>query len=126
MDQDTNKNASRSTAILARDPWGLAVLLGFVAILLAVVWFARTHHATIPAALVITLVCISFGWASLAMWQVHRGCRKLGWDRSHYTQLLAGLRPDDPNALFIWFWTLQLCYAILAVVLCMLAIGFAA
>jgi hypothetical protein len=63
------------------------------------------------------------------MWQLQRGSRKLGWNRSNrtnYTQLLSGPPPDDPDLLSLWRWTLQFCYAILAVVLCMLAIGFAA
>jgi len=62
------------------------------------------------------------------MWRVVRGCQKLGWKRSNYTRFLSGPRPTDtgePDELVIWRWTLQLCYALLAVVLCVLAIVLA-
>lgn len=129
MGRDPNKNGPRPTGILASDPWGLAVLLGFVGVLCSVVWFARAHYKTIPEAVFLTLTCFSFGWAFLSIWQLQRGSRKLGWNRSNrsnYTQLVSGPPPDDPDLLFLWRWTLQFCYAILAFTLCMLAIAFAA
>jgi hypothetical protein len=102
------------------------VLLAFAAVLLFVVWFARSHKATIPDNVALTLVCFSFAWGYLAMWRVVRGCRKLGWKRSNYTRFLSGPRPGDPDELVIWRWTFQLCYALLAAVLCVLAIVFTA
>lgn len=114
-----------SVGISAAASSGLGVLVGFVVVLLCVVLLARAHHATIPNDVALTLICFAFGWVYLALWKVHRGCRRLGWDRSHYTQLLSGSRPDDPDELLIWWWTLQLLNAILAVVLCVLAIAFA-
>ena len=129
VEQEPNKNTSRSTGILAQAPWGLAVLLGFVTVLCSVVWLARAREATIPDAVFLTLICFSFGWTGLSIWQLQRGGRKLGWNRSNrpnYTQLLSGPPPDDPDLLFLWRWTLQLCYASLAVVLCILAVAFAA
>lgn len=129
MDDDPNKNAPRSTWILARDPRGLGILLGFVGVLCSVVWLARAHYRTIPDAVFLTLTCFSFGWTFLSIWQLQRGGRKLGWNRSNrsnYTRLLSGPPPDDPDLLFLWRWTLQFCYAILAVILSMLAIALAA
>ena len=129
MEQDPNKNASRSTGILTQAPWALAVLFGFGTVLCSMVWFARARNATIPDAVFFTLICFSFGWTYLAIWQVIRGGRKLGWNRSNRsnsTQLLSSPPPDDPDLLFLWRWSLQLCYSTLAVVLCMLAIAFAA
>lgn len=111
---------------MAKVSSGFAVLLGFIAVLLPVVWLSPAHHATIPDAVGLTLICFSFAWAYLAMWKVHRGCRKLGWDRSHYAILLSGPRPDDPDVLLIWRWTLQLAYAIVAVLLSVLAFTFTA
>ena len=125
MGQSPNTNTPNLKQILATAPWGLRGLLGFVAVLCYVVWFARAHYTTIPGALVLTLTCFSFAWTFLSVWQVHRGGRKLGWDRSHYAQFLASPAIDDPDLFFLCRWTLQLCYAALAVVLCMLAIAFA-
>jgi hypothetical protein len=129
MDGDPNKNARGPIRILATAPWGLTVLLGYVAVLCSVVWFARVHYTTIPDAVFLTLICLSFAWTFLSIWQLQRGGRKLGWNRSNrtnYAQLLSGPPPDDPDLLFLWRWTLQLCYAVLAGVLCILAITFAA
>jgi hypothetical protein len=129
VERDSNKNASRLTGILAQAPWGLAVLLGFVTVLCSVLWLARARKATIPDAVFLTLICFSFGWAALSMLLVERGGRKLGWNRSNrsnYTQLLSGPPPDDPDMLFLWRWSLQLLYAILGAVLCLLAMVFAA
>jgi hypothetical protein len=99
--------------------------MAFATVLLFIVWSARSHKASIPDSVAPTLVCFSFAWAYLAMWRVARGCRKLGWNRSNYTQfLLAGLRPGDGDELVVWRWTFHLCYALLAVVLCVLAIVF--
>jgi hypothetical protein len=109
---------------IAKPPSGLTVLLGFVAVLLFLAWLYPAHHAMMPDNAALTLVCFSFGWTFLAMWQVSRGCRKLGWKRSNYTQFLSGPRPADPDELAIWRWTFQLCCAILALVLCVLTIAF--
>ena len=129
MELDSNKNVPKSTGILAHAPRGLAVLVGFATVVCSVVWFARAREATIPNAVFLTLICFSFGWAALSMLLVVRGGRKLGWNRSNrsnYIQLLSGPPPDDPDLLFLWRWTLQLLYAILAAVLCLVAIIFAA
>lgn len=107
-------------------PSGLAALFGFVAILLYLVWRARARSATIPEPAALSLICFSFGWAYLSMWRVVRGCRRLGYDRSNFTKLLSGPRPDDPDELLIWDWTLQLCYAVFAVLLCVAALALAA
>jgi hypothetical protein len=110
---------------LVKPSSGLTVLLTLAAVLLFVTWSAQSHHATIPDNVALTLVCFSFAWVYLAMWRVLRRCQKLGWTRSNYTQFLFGPRPGDPDELVIWRWTLQLCYAGLAVALCVLAIVLA-
>jgi hypothetical protein len=86
----------------------------------------RKSEVTVPDAVCLALICFSFGWAYLAMWRVYRGCSKLGWSRANYTQFLSDPRSDDPDELLIWRWTLQLCFAVLAIVLCVLACAFAA
>jgi hypothetical protein len=113
---------------------GVAVLLGSVAVLCFLVWFTRAHDATMSDALVLTLICFSFAWTFLPLWQFQRGVRRLGWkglSRWNYTQLFytrlhSNQPPDDPDLLFLWRWTLQLCWTILPVVLCVSAIAFAA
>jgi hypothetical protein len=106
--------------------YGLVVLIGFVTVLVFVVWRARASAVAIPGSLALGFISFSFGWAYLSMWRTVRGCRKLGYDRSNFTKLLSGPRPDDPDELLIWNWTFQLCYAVFAVLLCALALVYAA
>ena len=112
-------------SILSKAPRsGLAVLVGFVAILLFLSWNARAHRTEIPDAVGLAMICFAFGWSYLAIWKLVRGGRRLGWNRSNLTKLLTGPRPDDPDELFIWQWTLQLCCASLSLVVCVLALAF--
>jgi hypothetical protein len=125
LDRDTHNEPSNSPAILPKAPAaGLTVLVGYVVVLLFIVWMARAHRMEIPDAVVLAVICFSFGWVYLALWKLDRGRRRLGWNRSNMTKLLTGLRPDDPDELFIWQWTLQLCFAIVSVVLCVVALAF--
>jgi len=123
MDTHTHNQPTKSTTILTKAPSsGLAVLVGYVVVLLFVVWIARAHRTEIPDAFVLTMICFSFGWLYLALWKLGRGGRRLGWNRSNMTKLLTGPRPDDPDELFIWQWTLQVCFAILSVVVCVVVL----
>jgi protein-S-isoprenylcysteine O-methyltransferase Ste14 len=126
VDIDARSKPTNSAAILPKAPAaGLTVLIGYVVVLLFTVWLARAHRIEIPDAAVLAMICFSFGWVYLALWKLDRGRRRLGWNRSNMTKLLTGSRPDDPDELFIWQWTLQLCFAIVSVVLCVVALTFA-
>jgi hypothetical protein len=85
---------------------------------------ARAQRTEIPDAVGLAMIGFSFGWTGVANWKLVRGGRRLGWNRSNMTKLLTGSRPDDPDELFIWQWTLQLCCAISSVVLCVVALTF--
>jgi hypothetical protein len=125
MDKHRHNDPSNSTAILTKaPPSGIVVLVGYVAVLSFLTWTARAHRTEIPDAVGLAMICFSFGWTYLAIWKLVRGGRKLGWNRSNLTKLLTGPRPDDPDELFIWQWTLQLCYASLSVVICVAALSF--
>ena len=125
VDIDPHIKPTNSAAILPKAPAsGLTVLIGYVLVLLFIVLIARAHSTEIPDAVVLAMICFSFGWTALANWKLVRGGRKLGWNRSNVTKLLTGPRPDDPDELFIWQWTLQLCCASLSVVVCVAALAF--
>jgi hypothetical protein len=127
MSQNSPVKPSGFKRTLAKaSPSGIAVLLGYVAALLFIVARARKHSVVIPEAVGLGLICFSFGWAFLSMWKIVRGCRKLGYDRSNYTKLLSEPHPDDPDEFVIWLWTLQLCYAVFAALLCVAVFIFAA
>jgi hypothetical protein len=126
MNRNPIKKALGPTMVFAKLRSGIVILLVLIGVLLRVVWFARSHGTTLQTATVLTLICSAFGWTFLAIWQVNRGSRKLGLNRSTYAQFLSGPRSNDPDENFLRQWTLQLCCAILAVVLCVLAIALAA
>jgi|SRR5580704_12971996 hypothetical protein len=114
-----------SAAILTKvPPSGFVVLVGYVAVLSFLVWTARVRRTEIPDSIGLATICFSFAWTYLAIWKLVRGGRRLGWNRSNLTKLLTGPRPDDPDELFIWQWTLQLCCASLSVVVCAAALSF--
>lgn len=60
-------------------------------------------------------------WADMSAFQVVRQCRKLGWQRANLTQCILGGRPTDPDALLVWQWLWQICYAAAALALCVVA-----
>ena len=101
------------------------ILIGYSGAVSFVVWSAHSHSAGLPSDVVLALTSFSFGWAFLSILQVNRGCRRLGLKRSNYTQLLSMARPTGPDELFIWQWTIQVCCAILAVVIVVLGLAFA-
>jgi hypothetical protein len=125
MNREPTKKAS-GPIVLAEVLSGIVILLLLIIVLLWVVWFARSHHTMVPTTTGLALICFAFGWTFLSMWQVNRGCRKLGLTRSTYAQFLSGPRSDDQDERFLWQWTLQFCCAILAIVFCALAFAFLA
>jgi hypothetical protein len=127
VNKDTHNEPTHSTAILTKAPQsGLPILIGYVAVLLFAVWIARAHRMEIPDAVGLAMICFSFGWTYLSIWKLVRGGLRLGWNRSNLTKLLTGPRPDDPDELFMWRWTLQLCCASLSVVVCVVILAFSA
>jgi len=73
----------------------------------------------------LTLICFSFAWAYLAMWKVHRDAAS--WVGSlSLCDTTFGSASRRPDVLLIWRWTLQLAYAIVAVLLSVLAFTFTA
>ena len=127
VDVDPHSKPTNSAAMLPKAPAsGMRVLIGYVVVLLFILWMARAYRTEIPDAVGLAMICFSFGWVYLALWKLDRGRRRLGWNRSNMTKLLTGPRPDDPDELFIWQWTLQVCFAILSAVICVVVLSFSA
>src|SRR6266481_8076005 len=105
---------------LIRISAGLAAFLGFVVVIPLTLWFAWTHHSTLAEAIIKMLFCISFGWSMVSTLGWFRSFRALGNGPSSATHLL-GPRPEDTDELRAWKWGRQLRYALLALLLSMIA-----
>ena len=81
----------------------VAAFLGFVVVIPLTLWFAWTHHSTLPEAIINTLFCISFGWIMVSTLGWFRTFRALGNGPSS-AALLLGPRPEDPDELRAWKW----------------------
>jgi|SRR5208282_4209250 len=84
-------------------------------------------HWAAGTTLIQALTEFCFLWAAISlllMWRGRRRLRSLGLKGTHLWRLLSGSRPSDPEELFFWRWTLQVCCAVLTMVLCVLALVF--
>jgi hypothetical protein len=100
----------------------LGTFLGFVVVIPLTLWFAWTHHSTLAEAIIKTLFCISFGWMMVSTLGWFRSFQALGKGASS-SALLLGPRPGDAEELRVWKWGRRFRYAVLAVILSMVAFG---
>ena len=102
---------------------GLTFLMGFLVVIPLTLWFAWTRHSPIAGSIATSVFCLSFGWGLISMLQLNRSLRKLGLSPEGTTQLFSMKSPpEDPDELRAWRWGWQFMYAMLAVILCMIAI----
>ena len=108
--------------IFARATTRLTALLGFLVVIPLTLWFAWADHSAIAYSIAQSLFCVSFAWGLISLLQLQRNLRKLGLDSEGTTQLFSGPRPDDRDELRAWQWGWQFMYAVIAVLLSMVAI----
>ena len=85
-------------------------------------WFAWVHRSSVAESVVQTFFCLSFAWVWIAMLQCYRSLRQLGLDGEGRMRLFSGPRPEDRDELRAWKWGWHFMYAVLAVILSMIAI----
>jgi hypothetical protein len=103
----------------------LAALTGFLVVVPMSLWSAWGHHLTLIDALysaIVTVFCASWGFALVSMLQIHRAIRKLGLSGNEAKSLFSGTRPIDPDELAAWRWGWRFMYAIIATLVCMMAL----
>ena len=103
-----------------RISFAVGAFLGFAVVIPLTLWFAWTHHSTLAEAIIKTLFCISFGWTMVSTLGWFRSFRALG-NGSSSAALLLGPRPEDTDELRAWKWGRQFRYALLALLLSMIA-----
>lgn len=104
---------------------GLVNLLAFLVIIPLTLWVAWAHYTTFVDAILLTLFCLAFAWGLVSATLCFRCWRKLGLSGEGRLRLYSGPRPDDPDELRAWQLGWHFMYAIIAVMLCMVALPVA-
>jgi hypothetical protein len=99
---------------------GLAFFMGVLVVIPLSLWFAWAHRSTVAYSVAQTLFCLSFAWGLMSMLLAQRGLRKLS--SSERMRVFSGPRPEDSDELYAWKWLWQFMYAVIAVMLSMIAI----
>ena len=103
----------------------LVALTGFLIVIPLTLWFAWNHHLAEVEALysvIETVFCLSWGFVLVSTLQVHRAIRRLGISGEEAKTLFSRTRPADPDELIAWKWGWRFMYAIIATLVCMLAL----
>lgn len=101
---------------------GVSILLAFFVVIPASLWFTRAHPTTSLDSIFVTLFCVAFGWVFLSLSQCYTSLRRLPLDGEGRMRLFSGPRPDDPDELRAWRWGWHFVFAIIAALLCIIAI----
>jgi hypothetical protein len=125
MERQPNGQFQRVTEALFRGWTVLVALTAFVIVIPVTLWFTWRRPSTFALQIADTLFCIAFAWGMVSTLRMLRGLRKLGLNPSNRMRVLSGPRPDDPDELYVWNWAWQFLYAVIAVMLCMIAIPIA-
>jgi hypothetical protein len=122
MDEQSDGIIQYVLGIMVRATTNATALLGFLIVIPFTLWFAWAGHPAIAYAIAQSLFCVSFAWGLISLLQLQRNLRKLGVDPEGRTRLFSGPRPNDRDELRAWQWGWQFMYAVIAVMLTMVAI----
>jgi hypothetical protein len=121
MNKRLDERFQSAVAGLVKATWALSILLGLLVVIPLFLWFAWARPTTLVDSVLVTLFCLSFGWVFVSMALCFRSLRKLGLDGQGRLRLFSGPRPSDPDELRAWRLGWQFMYAVLAVLLCIIA-----
>jgi hypothetical protein len=114
---------------IAENVWfawaGLTVSVALLVVIPLSLWFAWVHAFSLVNSILVTLFCVSFAWGNISLVLFFRSLRKLGLDGEGRMRLLSGPRPTDPDELHPWLLGWHFMFAVLAVLLSMIAIPVA-
>lgn len=125
IDNKLEKRFERVSAILAKSTTGLAILLAFLIVIPLTLWSAWAHRNPLVDQILLTLFCVSFAWLFVSMLLCYRRLRKLGLDGQGRLRLFSGARPDNPDELSAWLLGWHFVYAVIAVLLSIIALPVA-
>jgi hypothetical protein len=125
MNKRLDQRFRGAVAGLVNTTWTLAILLGLLVVIPLLLWFAWARPTTLVDSLLVTLFCLSFGWVFVSMALCFRSLGKLGLDGQGRLRLFSGPRPSDADELRAWRLGWHFMSAVLAVILCMIAMPIA-
>lgn len=108
--------------IIVRGGTWLFTVWALVVVIPLTLWAAWAAHSGIADLILQLLFVLSFTWGVVALLQLQRNLRKLGLGPEGSTRLFSGPRPDDPDELRAWQWGWQFMFAVLMVLLCIVAV----
>ena len=125
MDEPQDGQSRDASGGFGKSPPGLLLPIVCLVVWPIVFWSSyRTPCSNPLQSAVVSLAVVSMVWTAVCMIQVDRRVRKMGWRRSHFTRLIMGSRPSDPEELVIWLWVRQNYYGLVTIALCVLALYF--
>jgi hypothetical protein len=110
---------------LVNATWAFSILFGLAVVIPLFLWSAWVNHQALVNSVLVTLFCLSFGWGLVSMVLCLRSMRRLGLDGQDGLKLFSGGRPTDPEELRTWNLGWHFMCAVLAVIICMIAIPLA-
>lgn len=122
MDRRLDERFQGAVAGLVKTTSALSILLGLLVVIPLTLLFAWARHTAALNSILVTLFCLSFGWGLVSMALCFRSLRKLGLDGQGRLRLFRGPRPDDPDELRAWQLGWHFMYAVLAIMVCIIAI----
>ncbi len=125
MDKQSVGKVQYGLGVIVKATTGLTILSGFLVVIPLTLWFAWARHSAMANSIAVSLFCLSFAWVLTSLLQLNRSLRKLGVGPEGRTRLFSGPRPNNTDELRAWRWGWQFLYAVLAVLLCMIAIPVA-
>ena len=121
-----NRRFQASLGIVSRVTSNATIVIGLLVVIPLTLWFAWAGHSAIVYSVAVSLFCFSFIWLLISLLQLQRSLRKLGLGAEGRTRLFSmRSRPNDPDEFRAWRWGWQFMYAVLAALLCMVAIPVA-
>jgi hypothetical protein len=122
MDKRLEEKFQSGLSFIVRGGTWLFAVWALVVIVPLTLWCAWAAHSGIADLILQLLFVLSFTWGVVALLQFQRSLRKLRLGPEGRTRLFSMKSPpDDPDELRAWRWGWQFMYAVLAVLLCMIA-----
>ena len=125
MDKQLVERFQGAMASLVKATSAASILLGLLVVIPLTLWFAWRRQTMIANPILVTLFCLCFGWGLVSMLLFHQRLKKLGLSPEGRMRLFSGPRPSDPDELRAWLLGWHFISAVLAVLLCIIAIPVA-
>src|SRR5271166_189234 len=97
MNESQNSQSQAAPERIGHSPPGLVLPLLSLLAWPIIFWALRDPRVSpIPTA-ILALFVVSMLWMAASMLQITRRVANFGWRRSHFTRLITGPRPSDPE-----------------------------